>query len=70
MKVDMSDYAIGELLSIECKNGQQRPVAYMLKSLNKAKRNYIIYNKEMLTVIRILENQRCLLESTKFKFEI
>ena len=33
-------------------------------------RNYEIYDKEMIAVIRGLENWRHLLESTKFKFEV
>jgi len=33
-------------------------------------RNYKIHDKEMLAVIRRLENWRHLLESTKFKFKI
>ncbi len=34
------------------------------------KRNYEIYNKEMLAVIWELENWRYLLEGTKFRFEV
>ena len=43
---------------------------YLSKSLNKIARNYKIYNKEMLAVIRGLENWRHILESVKFKFEV
>ncbi len=35
MEVNASDYTIREVLSIEYKNEQWRPVAYLLKSLNK-----------------------------------
>ena len=45
-----------EVLSIECKDGRERPVAFLSKSLNKIERNYKIYNKEILAVIRGLEN--------------
>jgi len=45
-------------------------VAYLLKSLNEIERNYKIHNKEMLAVIRELENWRHLLESVRFKFKI
>ena len=38
MKVDMSDYAIREVLSIECKDGKWRPVAFLTKSLNKTEK--------------------------------
>ena len=70
MKVDASDYAIGGVLSMECKDGKWRPVAFLSKSLNETKRNYKIHDKEILAVIRGLENWRYLLEGTKFKFEV
>ena len=56
MEVNASDYAIGEVLSIEYKNGQWRPVAYLSKYLNKMGRNYKIHDKEILAIIRSLEN--------------
>jgi len=56
MKVDISDYATEEVLSMECKDEKWRPVAFLLKSLNKTERKYEIYDKEMLAVIRGLEN--------------
>ena len=70
IKVDALDYAIGRVLSMECENIKQQPVAFLSKSLNKTKRNYKIHNKEILAVIRGLENWRYLLKSTKFKFEV
>ena len=45
-------------------------MVYLSKLLNKTERNYKIYDKEVLVVIRGLENWRYLLENTKFKFEI
>jgi len=38
--------------------------------LNEMERNYEIYDKEMLVIIRRLENWRHLLEGACFKFEI
>jgi len=70
MEVDASDYMTGEVLSMKCNDGKWRPVAYLSKLLNEIERNYEIHNKEMLVVIRGLENWRHLLESTRFKFEI
>ena len=55
MEVDTSDYAMREVLLIECSDGQWRPVAYFSKFLNKTKRNYEIHDKEMLVVIRELK---------------
>jgi len=70
MKVNTLDLAIRGVLSMECKDGKWRPVAFLSKSLNETKRNYKIHDKEILAVIRGLENWRYLLEGTKFKFEV
>ena len=67
LEVDASDYAMKEILSIEYEDRQQKPIAYLSKSLNETERNYKIHDKEM---IRILENWRYLLKSTKFKFKV
>ena len=55
---------------MEYKDGLWRPVAFLSKSLNKTERNYKIHDKEMLAIIRRLENWRYLLEGICFKFEI
>ena len=70
MKVDTSDYTIEEILSIKCEDRRWRLVAFLSKSLNKTEKNYEIYDKKVLVVIRGLENQRHLLEGIKFKFEV
>ena len=69
IEVDMSDYATGGVLSMECKDGLWRPVAFLSKSLNEMERNYEIHDKEILAIIRELENWRYLLEGAHFKFE-
>ena len=56
MEVDASDYTIEGILSMEYKDGRWRPVVFLSKSLNKTERNYEIHDKEMLVVIRGLEN--------------
>jgi len=70
MEVDASDYATGGMLSMECKDGLWRPVAFLSKSLNKTERNYEIHDKEMLAIVRGLEVWRHLLEGVQYKFEI
>ena len=45
-------------------------MAFLSKSLNEIKRNYEIYDKEMLAIIRGLEAWRYLLEGMQFKFKI
>ena len=44
------------VLFIKYENGKYRLVDFLSKSLNETKRNYEIYDKEMLAVIRGLEN--------------
>jgi len=56
MKVDGLDYVIVGVLFMQCDDEKWRPVAYLLKSLNETERDYEIYDKEMLAVIRGLEN--------------
>ena len=56
MEVDALDYATEEVLSMECEDRRWRPVVFLLKSLNETERNYEIHNKEMLVIIRRLEN--------------
>ena len=51
VEVDASDFAMGKVLLMKCKDEKWRPVAYIFKSLNEAKRNYEIHNKEMLAII-------------------
>jgi len=70
MEVNALDYTTGGILSVKCKDGKWKPVAFLSKSLNETEGNYEIHDKEMLAVIRGLENWRHLLEGTKFKFEV
>jgi len=56
MEVDALDYATGGVLYMECEDEKWRPVAFLSKSLNEMERNYEIHDKEMLAVIRGLEN--------------
>ena len=56
MEVDASDYTIGGVLSMECEDRLWRLVVFLSKSLNKMERNYEIHDKEMLAVIKELEN--------------
>jgi len=70
MEVDTSNYAIRGVLFMEYENGRWQLVAFLSKSLNKTEKNYEIHTKEMLTVMRGLENWKHLLEGVKFKFKV
>jgi len=70
MELDALDYTMGEVLYIEYEDRKWRSVAFLSKSLNEIERNYEIHVKEMLAVIKGLENWKYLLEGAKFKFEV
>ena len=70
VKADASNYATERVLSMKCSNDLWRPVAFILKSLSDTERNYKIYDKEMLAIVRCLEKWRYFLEGTVVKFEI
>jgi len=70
VEVDASDYATGGVLLTKCEDGKWRLVAFISKLLNTTERNYEIYDKEMLAVIRCLEAWRHYLEGAKLEFEI
>jgi len=48
VEADVSDFTMGGVLSMKCKDEKWRLVAYISKSLNEAERNYEIHDKEML----------------------
>jgi len=68
--VNILDYVTSGILSMECEDRGWKLVAFLSKSLSEIERNYKIHDKEMLMVIRRLENWRYLLKGTKFKFEV
>ena len=55
VEVDVLDFTMRGVLSMRCEDEKWRLVTYVSKSLNKAKSNYEIYNKEILAIIQCLE---------------
>jgi len=55
VKADISDYATEGVLSVKYENRKWRPVVFISKLINPTERNYEIYDKEILVVIRCLE---------------
>jgi len=70
VEADASNYATRGVLSIKCSNDLWRPVAFISKSLSNTKKNYKIYDKEMLAIVRCLKTWRYFLEGTTTKFEV
>jgi len=55
---------------MKCSDKKWKPVAFISKSLSDMEKNYEIYDKEMLVVIRCLEVWRHFLEGAVVKFKI
>ena len=70
MESDASDYAMGTILSMKCKDDKWRPCTFYSKLLSDVKRNYNVHDKEMLGIIRALEAWRHHLEGTNHKVEV
>jgi hypothetical protein len=70
LEADSSDRATGAVLSQQGTDGKWRPIAFYSKSLNDIQRNYVIHDKEMLAIIRALEEWRHFLEGAQHPVEI
>ena len=70
VEADASNYVIEGVLLVKYKDKRQRPVVFISKLINPTEKNYEIYNKEILVVIKYLEVWRHYLEGTKVQFEI
>ena len=58
IKCDASKYASGVVLTQLDNNGDCHLVAFLLKTFNKTEHNYEIYGRELLALIRALEEWR------------
>jgi len=71
LSTNASDFATGTVLSQkDMQTNLWHSVAFFSKSLDVYKRNYKIYDKELLAVIRGLEEYRHHLEGYPYKIEI
>ena len=58
IETDASKYATGGVLTQLDSNGDRHPISFISKTLSPAKRNYEIYDRELLAIIRALEEWR------------
>ena len=54
VEADSSGYATGMTL-LQCQDNIWKPIAFLSKSLSNVERNYEIHNREMLAIMRALE---------------
>ncbi len=70
LEVDASGYAVGAVL-LQCKeDSKKHPIGYYSAMLNKAQRNYDIYDLKLLTIVMALKNWRPLLAGSPHKIII
>jgi len=70
LETDASDYDYGTILSQQSDDGHWLLVAYMSKQMLPAERNYVIYDKELLTIIEALKLWHHYLEGSPHPVEI
>jgi len=56
MATDASNYVTAGILSQPGKDGMLHPVAYRSKSMTKAECNYDVHDKELLAIVKALED--------------
>lgn len=56
VEVDVSNFATGGVLLQKGDDGLWHLIVYRSKTINAPERNYEIYNKEFMTIVRALEN--------------
>lgn len=70
LETDASDYATGAILSQRQNDGDWHPIAYLSQAMAPAERNYEIHDKELLAIIRALEEWRHLFLGSPHTLEI
>jgi len=58
MEVDASSFTIGATLSQQDERQRWHPIAYFSETLSKAERNYNVYDRELLTIVKSLRHWR------------
>ena len=70
LEVDTSGFATGGMLLQKQSDDQWHPVVFRSQSMTDAERNYEIYDKEMLAIVRALEDWCHYLKGLPSPFEI
>jgi len=70
METDASNFAYGAALAQKQEDGKYHPVAFMSKSMQPAERNYDIFDKEALGVVKPLQHWRYWLQGTRKPIQV
>ena len=69
VKINASGHTIREVLSQE-QDGKWKPIAFLSRTIQPAERNYEIYNKELLAIVKALTKWRQYLLNAMELFEV
>jgi len=69
MEMDTSGYAIGEVL-YQKQDEKWKPIAFLSRTMQPVERNYEIYNKELLAIVKVLVRWRQYLLNAMESFKI
>src|ERR1700753_1153854 len=70
LETDTSNYAYGAILSQKQDDGKIHSIAFLSKSMSPAEKNYDIYDKEMLAVVKALQHWQQYLERSQHPISI
>ena len=70
LEVDVSGFATGAVLLQKKDDGKRHPIGYYSSTLNEAKRNYDIYDLELLAIVKALKHWRPLLAGSPHKIKV
>ncbi len=66
LAIDALDYAIGIEVGQTGKDRKYRPISFFLKKFLRIELNYEIYNKELLAIVRAIEENHYYLKEAKY----
>jgi len=69
LETNASDFAVGTCL-YQIEDGQQRPIAYRSRKLSKSEKRYEVHNKELLVIVKALQDWRPYLAGTEKPIQI
>ncbi len=67
LAIDALDYAIGTEVGQIGKDRKYQPISFFLKKFLGVELNYKIYNKELLAIVRAIEENRYYLKEVKYQ---
>ena len=70
LEVDASGFAVGAVLLQKKEDGKRHPIGYYSSTLNEAKRNYDIYDLELLAIVKALKHWHPLLAGSPHKIKV